>query len=168
MSHAWQHSFHLPWRSVSCIKLSWKDENQGQIWGELGWSRVASACSGLERALSSQPETEARPQQWEHQTLTTRPVVSDKSPGPSALQERTSTKMESSKAKSVCLEEKQYIVCGHTHGWIQRERTEFYSCGNLNYFYGVCLWISFGQSFTWFTAYSWYISGSSHVCACIS
>ena len=116
------------------LSVSWKDENQGHIWGELGWSRVASACSGLERGLGCQPETEARPQQWEHQTLTTRPVVSDKSPGPSALQERTSLKMESSKARSVCIWRKNSILRVDTHRWIQRGRAEFYSCGNLNYF----------------------------------
>ena len=130
---------------------------------------MTSACSGLKRGLGSQPETEARPQQWsEHQALTTRSVGSDKSPGPSALQERTSTKMESSKARNVSIWRKNSTlhVDRHTDGF--RKRAEFYACGNLNYFYGGCLWISFGQSFPWFTAYTWCISGSSHVCARIS
>ena len=43
------------------------------------WSGVASACSSLKRDFGSWPEIEVRSQQWEHQILATRPVVSDKS-----------------------------------------------------------------------------------------
>ena len=43
------------------------------------WSRVGSACSGLEPVLGSQPETGAGLGQWKHEILVSRPVVSDKS-----------------------------------------------------------------------------------------
>ena len=60
------------------------------------WS-VTLACNGLERVLASQPEMG-----WatveKHQILATRPMVSDKDPGPSVLQKRFSTNMESSEA----------------------------------------------------------------------
>ena len=45
------------------------------------WSWITSACSGLERGLGSQPETEAGTRWWKHQILATRPAVSDKGPG---------------------------------------------------------------------------------------
>ena len=45
------------------------------------WSWITSACSGLERGLGSQPETEAGTRWWKHQNLATRPAVSDKGPG---------------------------------------------------------------------------------------
>ena len=45
-----------------------------------GWSPMALACDDLERGLGSQPET--GPGQGGEST---RPVVSDKGPGPSAL-----------------------------------------------------------------------------------
>ena len=40
-------------------------------------------------------------QQYKHQVLATRPVVSDTGPGPSALQKRIPTEMESSEASKV-------------------------------------------------------------------
>ena len=51
--------------------------------------------------MGSQPETEAGSQWGEHQILATRPVVSDKGPGPLALQKRIPTKMESNEPNKV-------------------------------------------------------------------
>ena len=45
-------------------------------------------CNGLEQGLGSQPEIQAGLCQRKHQILSTRPVVSDKGPGPSALHRR--------------------------------------------------------------------------------
>ena len=42
--------------------------------------------------------------------LATRPVVSDKGPGPSALQTKTSTERESSGASQVCIQRKKSTV----------------------------------------------------------
>ena len=49
-------------------------------------------------------------QEWEHQILVTRPVVSDKGPGPSALQKRIPTKMESGKTNKVFIKRKKNTV----------------------------------------------------------
>ena len=67
------------------------------------WPLVTSACSSLEWGLGSQPETEAGSQWWEHQILATRPMVSDKGPGPSALQKRIPTKTVSNEKGDVFL-----------------------------------------------------------------
>ena len=67
---------------------------------------MASACNGLELGLGSQPETGLGPST---QTLATRPVVSDKGPGPLALQKRISTKMEISEASKVFIRRKKSI-----------------------------------------------------------
>ena len=45
-------------------------------------------CNDLEQGLGSQPEIQAGLCQRKHQILATRPVVSDKGPGPSALHKR--------------------------------------------------------------------------------
>ena len=55
---------------------------------------MALAFSGSKQGLDSQTEIEAILWQWEHEILTTRPVVSDKGPGSMALQKRISTKMK--------------------------------------------------------------------------
>ena len=67
------------------------------------WPLVTSACSSLEWGLGSQPETEAGSQRWEHQILATRPVVSDKGPGPSALQKKIPIKTESNEKGNMFL-----------------------------------------------------------------
>ena len=74
------------------------------------WSRVGLACSSLEPGLGSQPETGAGLGQWKHKILVTRPVVSDKSPGPLALQKRIPRKMESSEASKVCIKREKGII----------------------------------------------------------
>ena len=79
------------------------------------------ACNGLERSLGSQPEVEAGSLWRKHQILATSPVVSDKGPGPLALQKRIPTKMESSEA-SIYLEEKKSTVCVGRHTGRVRER----------------------------------------------
>ena len=75
---------------------------------------MASACKGLKRDFGSQPEIGVGSRQWKHQILITRPVVSDKGPGPSAMQKRISTKMESSEASTVFIKRKrvQYVWIG--------------------------------------------------------
>ena len=73
------------------------------------------------------------------QDLSPRPVVSDKGLGPSALQKRIFTKMESSEA-SIYWEGKKCSTRGQTHRRTQRQRvTESHPCGNLNSFYGTFL-----------------------------
>ena len=64
--------------------------------------------------LGSQPAMEAGSWQWKHQILALRPVVSDKGPGPLALQ-RTSTEMESSEASKVFIRRKKSTVCVDRH-----------------------------------------------------
>ena len=113
----------------------------------------------------------AEPWWWEYQILAARPEVSDKGPGPSTMQKRISTKMESSEASEVFIKRKraQYV-------WLD---TEAHSEGESLGCTLTALWItfmeyfflvSFGQSFwvAWFRVPIRYISGSSHVCACIS
>ena len=70
---------------------------------------MALAYNNLELGLGSQPEIEAVSWGWEHQILTTRPMVSDKDPGPSALQKRVSTKTESSEATEVFINRKKRV-----------------------------------------------------------
>ena len=57
--------------------------------------------------MGSQPEIEAGSRWRKHQTLATRPMISDKGPGPSALQKRTPIKTESSEASKVFIKRKQ-------------------------------------------------------------
>ena len=64
--------------------------------------------------LGSQPEMEAGSRQWKQQILALRPMVSDKGPGPLALQ-RTSTEMERSEASEVFIRRKKSIVCVDRH-----------------------------------------------------
>ena len=73
------------------------------------WSPVASACNSLKQGLGSWPEVEPGSWQWKHQILAIRPVISDK--GPSALQKRIPTKMESSETRKVFTRKKrvQYV-----------------------------------------------------------
>ena len=75
---------------------------------------MASGCNGLEPGLGSQPEVGVGLQQWKNQILATRPVVSDKGPGPLDLQKRISTKTESSEASKYLLGGKrvQYVLVG--------------------------------------------------------
>ena len=115
--------------------------------------------------LGSQPEIEAGSQWWQHDILATRPVVSDKGPGPLALQERILTKTESSEASKV-LRGKKSTVHVNRHTGRLRERESLNS-----WWFELLLW---GTSsgfpsashfwFAWFTVHIWYISGSSHVC----
>ena len=74
------------------------ENDLGACWSPVALSNLQwprSACRDLEQGLGSQPEIEARSQQWKHQILATRQGVSDKC-GPSALQKRISIKTESS------------------------------------------------------------------------
>ena len=48
-----------------------------RFWYQI-WSQVVLSCSSLKPGWVSPPETEAGSQQWEHQVLATRSVVSDK------------------------------------------------------------------------------------------
>ena len=60
--------------------------------------------------LGSQPEMEAGSWQWKHQILALRPVVSDKGPGPLALQKGISTTTESNEACEVFIRRKTSTV----------------------------------------------------------
>ena len=84
MLHIQIHHFHPNWSSFYQLDLGWP-----------------SAFSNLKQDFGSRPAIEVRPQGWEHWTLASRPVVSDKSPSPSPLQRRIPTKMESSETSSI-------------------------------------------------------------------
>ena len=72
-------------------------------------------------------------------------VVSDKVPGPLVLQQRISTKTESSEASKVFIKREKMSVCIDSRSDSRRERiTEWCPCGSLNYFYGAFL-----LSFLW-------------------
>ena len=74
---------------------------------------MASACNGLEQGLGSQPEIETRVWRWKYQILAPRSVVSDKGPGPLALQKIISIKIESGEISKVFIKrEKEYSWCG--------------------------------------------------------
>ena len=63
--------------------------------------------------MDSQPEIETMLRQYKRQILATRPVISDKGPGPTALQKRISRKTESSEASRVFIKrKKEYGICG--------------------------------------------------------
>ena len=64
---------------------------------------MISGSLGLQRleVRLGVPEFGARLWQLKHQILATRPVVSDKGPGPLALQKRIPTKTESSETRKV-------------------------------------------------------------------
>ena len=59
------------------------------------------ACNCLKQSLDPRLETEDRLQPSEHQILITRPVVSDKGLGLSAMQKIIATKTESSETSKV-------------------------------------------------------------------
>ena len=68
------------------------------------------------------PEFGARLWQLKHQILATRPVVSDKDPGPLALWKRVPTKMESSETSEVfVIRKKVQYVCIDTRRLGERE-----------------------------------------------
>ena len=70
-------------------------------------------------------------------------MVSDKGPGPSALQKRISTKMESNETKYL-LRAKKSTVCADRYVGARSKRVaELHPCGSLNYFYGAFLPVSF-------------------------
>ena len=148
------------------------------------WSQVASACRGLKQGLGSWPEIEVRPRQWEHWILTTRPVASDKALALRLCRKEFPQRQRVVKQAKCLLGGKrvQYV-------WIDTlVGSERQSCppGSLNHLYGaflpgflwpvilICVvqspYLVYGQSFwfAWFRVRIWYISGSSHVCACIS
>ena len=73
---------------------------------DLGWSQMISTYSNLKLGFSSQPETEDRLRQWEHQILATRPVVSDQALT-LVLRKRIPTKTESTEASKVFIGRKR-------------------------------------------------------------
>ena len=73
------------------------------------------ACNCLKCVLGFQPEIKARLWWLKHQILATRPVVSDKGPGPSALQKKTSMNMESSEANKVFIKIQREFACNAEH-----------------------------------------------------
>ena len=107
-------------------------------------------------------------------TITWLQSPSEKAPGSLALQKRISTKTESSKACKVFIWRKKSIVRVDRHTGSLRGRVpELLSCALMVAwitFMGCFFQVSFGQSFwaAWFTVCICYISGSSHVCICIS
>ena len=112
---------------------------------DYSWSWMVWACDGLEQGLASQPEIETEFWWWKHQILATRLVVSDKGPAPSALQNRISTKMESSEANKVFIKREKSTVCIDRHtGRLRGTVPELCPCGGLNHlheaFLPVFLW----------------------------
>ena len=86
------------------------------------------------------PEFGARLWQLKHQILATRPVVSDKGPGPLALQKRISTKIESSETSKGLIKGGKCMVYVDRHMGKLRERVpESHPCSSLNYFFGTFL-----------------------------
>ena len=75
---------------------------------------MSSACNSLERGLGSHSEIGAGLQPSKHRIIATRPVVTDKGPGPSALQKRTSMEMEESEASKVFYEQ-EGVQCAWTN-----------------------------------------------------
>ena len=73
---------------------------------------MISGSLGLQRleVRLGVPEFGARLWQLKHQILATRPVVSDKGPGPLALQKRIPTKMESSEPSKGCIKRKKGTI----------------------------------------------------------
>ena len=73
---------------------------------------MISGSLGLQRleVRLGVPEFGARLWQLKHQTLATRPVVSDKGPGPLALQKRIPTKIESSEIDKLFIRRKRSTV----------------------------------------------------------
>ena len=96
-----------------------------------------SACNGLEQGLGSQSETEAGSQRWAHQILVTSPVVSDKDPGPSALQKRISAKIKSSEASRIFIQRTKSTLRVDRHMVVSGTGrvTELHLRCTLNYFY---------------------------------
>ena len=95
---------------------------------DLQWLEV-----GLE--FPARLNSEARLQQWEHQILATRPVVSDKDRGSSVFQKRIPTKTESSEISKVL--GGKSTVCVHSHtGRLRRGKRELRPHGKLNHLYG--------------------------------
>ena len=99
---------------------------------------MALACDDLERGLGSQPET--GPGQGGEST---RPVVSDKGPGPSALQKRISTKMESNETKYLLRAKKSTVCADRYMGARSKRVAELHPCGSFNYFSDIFLPSSF-------------------------
>ena len=82
----------------------------------------------------------AEPWWWEYQILAARPEVSDKGPGPSTMQKRIPTKMESSEASEVFIKRKNNTVPMDRHmGRIRGIVPELPPHGTLNHWYGPCL-----------------------------
>ena len=101
-------------------------------------------------------------QPWKHQILATRPGVSDKGPGPLALQKRISTIIESSEDSKVLNKRKKSTVHVDKHMGEFSERKSL-SCAlaavsitSMEHIF----FVSFGQSFwfAWVTVHIWYIS----------
>ena len=100
---------------------------------------------------------------WKNQILATGTVVSDKGPGPLALQKGISTKTESNEACKVFIRRKtSTVVVDRLRGRVPELLSHTLIVVVWITFMGYFFWVSFGQSFwfTWFTVI-WCISGSS-------
>ena len=161
----------LPMRSVLWEKiryyllyspfLSPRKVSEPKLWSwGWEWSWVASACSGLKQGLGSQPEIEVGSQGWEHQLLTTNPVVNNK-PWLLDFTEEFSQRQKAVKQVKYWLEGKKSIK----HKGRLREREGFRIAVVWMTFTEHFFQVSFGQSFlfTWLWIYIWYISGSSRM-----
>ena len=106
---------------------------------------------GLKQAFGSWPDIEVKLQQWEHQILATRPLVSDNALALQLCREEFPQRREVVKqVKYVLGGKEEYSMCGQTQGQAQRKS------GTLM---GVCITymghfflVPFGQSlwFAWF------------------
>ena len=90
--------YHTAQRHNCDLRIIGKAKDASHTWI---WSPMALACNDLDLGLGSHSEIEAGSWRWEHQILTSRPVVSDKGPGPSTLQKRISTRKGSSEASNL-------------------------------------------------------------------
>ena len=152
------------WLTLSLLHFGTMKNSCFRLWndGDLGWPQPAMVWS-LAWVPNQRLGLVLAPQ-----TLATRPAVSDKGPGPSALQERILTKTESRETSIVFIKRKESTARVDRHTGRLRAR-QLHPHGSSNYFYGAFLpgflWPFW---FTWFTVHIWYISVSFQVCRCIS
>ena len=104
---------------------------------------VVLISGGLKQAFGSRPDTEVKLQQWEHQILATRPLVSDNALALQLCREESPQRREVVKqAKYTLGGKEESSMCGQTQGQAQRKsRTVmgvYITC--MGHFFLVFLW----------------------------
>ena len=88
-----------------------------------GWSRMASACSGLEQGFGSQPEIDVESWQWKHWILASRLLVIDKALALQFCRKEFSQRWKLVKQVKVFIRRKKNTVYVDRHMGGYRERT---------------------------------------------